>query len=205
MKACLVATLPLLVASYAAAQPPYTEKQVIDYAKSIDVQTLDPSLPSQRLEVWLQTGLSHAHSHWEVADSCDNKPDDLTVDYPLCAKVWFSRNGEAGSFLVEVGTRRKGIRGLPRLYNEILCWEDGGGWIMTGDVEKLSELPALLDQPPFAHGVGQLYGEIVTRHPLGIPAVGEMATIRPETHLVEKRPLHWRWESCLTCLCMACA
>jgi hypothetical protein len=50
---------------------------------------------------------------------------------------------------------------------------------MTGGAEKLSELPALLDQPAFAHGVEQLYGEIVTRHPIGIPAGEDMATIRP--------------------------
>src|SRR5258708_757477 len=36
---------------------PYTEKQVIAYAKSIDVKTLDPSLPSQRLDL-TQNGVS---------------------------------------------------------------------------------------------------------------------------------------------------
>jgi hypothetical protein len=45
MKACLLATLSILVASSSLAQLPYTEKQVIAYAKSIDVKTLDPSLP----------------------------------------------------------------------------------------------------------------------------------------------------------------
>ena len=61
MKAYFVATLSLLAALSSPAQLPYTEKQVIDYAKSIDVSTLDPSLPSQRLEDWLQSGPSHAH------------------------------------------------------------------------------------------------------------------------------------------------
>src|SRR6267154_3541984 len=152
MKACLVATLTLLVASYSAAQPPYTEKQVIDYAKSVDVKTLEPSLPSQRLEDWLQTGPPHAHIRWDVSDTCDNKPDS-DEDYPLCAKIWFNRNGEAGSFLIQVGTRRKGIGGRPQLYASIIGWEDGPGWIITGGAERLSGLPALLDQPAFAHGV----------------------------------------------------
>jgi hypothetical protein len=178
MKACLVATLTLLVASYSAAQPAYTEKQVIEYAKSVDVKTLDPSLSSQRLEDWLQAGPPHAHIRWDVSDTCDNKPDS-DVDYPLCAKIWFSRNGEAGSFLIEVGTRRKGVGGRPQLYAPVLSWEDGPGWIMTGDAERLSELPTLLNQPAFAHSAALLYGEIVARHPIGIPAGAEMSTIRP--------------------------
>src|SRR5271167_3982305 len=103
MKACLLALLSLLGTLSSAAQLPYTETQIVGYAKSIDVQTLDPSLPSQRLEDWLQTGPPHAHIRWEVADTCDNKPDS-DEDYPLCAKIWFGRNGEAGSFLIEVGT-----------------------------------------------------------------------------------------------------
>src|ERR1035437_823050 len=167
MKACSLAMLLLLVASSAPAQHPYTEKQVIDYAKSIDVKTLDPSLPSQRLEDWLHSGPPHAHILWSLADSCDNKPDDPKVDYPLCAKIWFSRNGEAGSFLIEIGTRLKGIVGPPQLYMGILGWEDGS-LIMTGGAERLSDLPSLLNQPAYAHGVGQLYDEIVAHHPTGI-------------------------------------
>src|SRR5580698_1662022 len=93
MNACVLATLSLVVAS-SSAQLPYTEKQVIDYAKSIDVQTLDSSLPSQRLEDWLQSGPPHAQVRWELADTCDIKPDDTDQDYPLCAKVWISRNGQ---------------------------------------------------------------------------------------------------------------
>jgi hypothetical protein len=69
MKACFLAMLPLLLASSSSAQLPYTQEQAIAYAKSIDVQTLDPSLPSQRLEEWLQSGPPHAHIwSWRVAD-----------------------------------------------------------------------------------------------------------------------------------------
>jgi hypothetical protein len=101
------------------------------------------------------------------------------VDYPLCAKVWFSRNGEAGSFLIQVGTRRKGIDGPAQLYDQIIGWEDGPGWIMTKGAGQLSGLPGLLDEPAFAHGVGELYGEIVARHPFGIPTGAKMTAIRP--------------------------
>ena len=56
------------------------------------------------------------------------KPESTGIDYPLCEKVGFCRNGQAGSSLVEVGTRPKGIRGRPRLcYGTIIVWEDAGG------------------------------------------------------------------------------
>jgi hypothetical protein len=178
MKAYFVATLSLLVASSCHAQLRYTEKQVIAYAKSIDVRTLDPSLPSQRLEDWLITGPPHAHIwHWIVADTCDLKPDDQDVDYPLCAKVRFGRKGENGEFLVQVGTIRSGIVGAPKLYYGVAVYE--AVFVITGSSERLSDLPTLLDQPVVTGGVQKLYSEIVARHPIGIPAGAEMSAIRP--------------------------
>ena len=76
----------LLVSSSSFAQVPYTQEQVIAYSKSIEVQTLDPSLPSQRPEDWLQAGPPHAHVWWKVTDTCDLKPDDSGMDYPLLRK-----------------------------------------------------------------------------------------------------------------------
>src|ERR1700722_8554677 len=177
MKACFFAMLSLLVASSAPAQHPYTEKQVIAYAKAIDVKTLDASLPSQRLEDWLQSGPPQAHIKWTVADTCDNKPFK-NEDFPLCAKIWFSRNGQTGSMLIQVGRLHKGIVGAPQFMNA-LVWEEGSVFITTGNVERLSGLSALLDQPAFARGVEQLYNEIVEHHPIGIPAGAEKAVIWP--------------------------
>jgi hypothetical protein len=175
MKACFLAMLSLVVVSYSL---PYTQEQVIAYAKSIDVQTLDPSLPSQRLEDWLQSGPPHAHIwSWRVADTCDLKPDDPNVDYPLCAKVTFSRDGENGQFLTQVGTSRSGIVGGPQLHNGVGVWE--GVFVLTGSSERLSDLPALLDQPAVTGGMQKLYEEIVAHHPIGIPRSAEMAIIRP--------------------------
>lgn len=183
MKAYFVATLSLLVASSCPAQLRYTEKQVIAYAKSIDVKTLDPSLPSQRLEDWLQSGPPHAHiEYWRVADTCDLKPDSPSEDYPLCARIGFSRNGEGGFFLVQVGTTNKGIVGRPQLYGGVGVWE--GVFVLTGGSERLSDLPALLDQPAVTGGVQKLYEEIVAHHPVGIPAGTEKAAISP---LLSKR------------------
>ena len=184
MKAYFVATLSLLAALSSPAQLPYTEKQVIDYAKSIDVSTLDPSLPSQRLEDWLQSGPPHAHiGYWIVADTCDLK--DPEVPYPLCARISFYREGQNGShygqqgyLLVQVGNSKDGIVGRPQLfYPSTGVWE--GMMVMTGDAERLSELPTLLDQPAVTGGVQRLYEEVVAHHPVGIPAGAEMAKLRP--------------------------
>jgi hypothetical protein len=178
MKACFLAMLSLLAASTSPAQLPYTKEQVIAYAKSIDVQMLDPSLPSQRLEDWLQTGPPRAHIwSWRVSDTCDLKPDDPNVDYPLCSKVTFSRDGENGQFLMQVGTFRSGIVGRPQLHYGVGVWE--GVLVLTGSAERLSDLPALLDQPAVTGGVQKLYEEIVSHHPIGISTGAEMAVIRP--------------------------
>ena len=84
MKIFLLAMLLLLVGLPSHAQLLYTEPQVIAYTKSIDLQILDPSLPSQRLEDWLQSGPPHAQVvHWEVADTCDLKPNEQSEDLSL--------------------------------------------------------------------------------------------------------------------------
>lgn len=170
-----LAMLSLVFVSHSFAQLRYTEKQVISYAKSIDVRTLDHSLASQRLEDWLQFGPPHAHIWWSMEDTCDLKPVS-EPDYPLCARIEFSRNGQGGFFLVQVGTTRKGIVDPPQLYGAIDVFE--GILVSTGYAKRLSELPALLDQPVVTGGVQKLYEEIVAHHPIGIPTGTEMAAIR---------------------------
>ena len=183
MRACLVVLLSLLVPSSSWAQLPYTEKQVVAYAKSIDVHMLDPSLPSQRLEDWLQSGPPHAHiGYWSVEESCDLKDPD--VPYPLCARISFYRDGRDGErygqwgiLLVQVGNSKDGIVGRPELYNYLNVWE--GVFVFSGGSERLSDLPAFLDQPAVTGGVNKLYHEIVAHHPIGLPTSAEMAVIRP--------------------------
>lgn len=184
MKACFLAMLSLVAISYSFAQLPYTQNQVIAYAKSIDVQTLDPSLPSQRLEDWLQSGPPHAHiGSWIVAESCQLK--DPEVPYPLCARIWFYREGRKGNlygqegyFLVQVGNSKDGIVGHPQLFYPNIDVREGTG-VMTGGTERLSELPALLDQPVVTDGAQKLYEKIVAHHPIGIPAGVKLAAIQP--------------------------
>ncbi|HKR29966.1 MAG TPA: hypothetical protein VJT08_05790, partial [Terriglobales bacterium] len=177
-RASFVAILLLLVTPSAPAQLPYTQEQVIAYAKSIDVHTLDASLPSQHLEDWLDSGAPNAHIwYWIVADTCDLKPADPNEVDPLCAKVSFGRNDEYGEFLVQVGNSREGIIGKPKLYYGVGVYERVG--VVTGGSERLSDLPSLLDQPAVAGGVQKLYSDIVAHHPIGIPVGPEIASIRP--------------------------
>lgn len=188
MKACLLTVLSLLVASSSLAQQlPYTEKQVIAYAKAIDVKTLDPLLPSERLEDWLRSGLPRAHKlTWIVEDTCWIKPFK-DEDYPLCVKIEVSRNDQWAWFLVQIGTWHKGIVGPPKLADfGIAIIEEGPGVFQTGYAERLSDLPGLLDQlqAPIIDGVRKLYKEIVAHHPMGIPAGEEKAAIWP---LLSKR------------------
>ena len=183
MKSCFPAMLSLFVVSCCLAQLPYTQEKVIAYAKSVNVNTLDSSLPSQRLEDWLETGPPHVHTSWIVADSCDLK--DPEVPYPLCARVSFYREGQKGNrygqqgfFLVQVGNSRDGVAGQPKLfYPSIDVWEPV--MIVTGGSGRLSGLSSLLDQPVAADGVQKLFKEIVIHHPIGIPVGAEMITIRP--------------------------
>mgnify|MGYP001166142499 CR=1 FL=1 len=185
MKAYSLAMLLLMVASSSPAQHPYTEKQVIAYAKAIDVKTLDSSLPSQRLEDWLQSGPPHAHIfNWTVEDTCDlmGGPDP-NEDLPLCTRITFEHGSQGGFFLVAVGTFKSGIVGSPYLHGSIGVEEVGTG-VGTGAAERLSDLPGLLNQPPISYGVRDLYREIVAHHPIGIPKGVDKAAIWP---LLSKR------------------
>jgi hypothetical protein len=110
MKVCLLAALSFLVASYSAAQLPYTEKRVINYAKSIEVKTLDSSLPSQRLEDWLQFGQPHAHIlFWEM-NTCDLKPDSIE-DYPFVLRLGLAVTVrlDSSSFRSERSTKESSV------------------------------------------------------------------------------------------------
>jgi hypothetical protein len=146
MKACFLVMLSFLVASSSLAQLPYTENQVIEYAKSVDVHTLDTSLPSQRLEHWLRSGPPHVHIRdWIVSDTCDLKEPKALFpngDWPICARVSFFRDGEIGFLLLQLGTAKKGIFGRPCLYQSFGVWNEA--MVLRGNSERLSDLPALI-------------------------------------------------------------
>jgi hypothetical protein len=100
MKGLLSTMLSLVFASISSAHPLYTKEQAIAYAKSIDVQVLDPSLPSHRLEDWLQSEPVHAETViWTLQDTCWNKPS-ANEEYPLCVEVEAKRKKSVGTIPV---------------------------------------------------------------------------------------------------------
>ena len=161
----------------AAAAYDKSEKDAVAYVKAIDVKALDPSLPSQHLEDWLQSGPPHTNFlKWMLDETCDNKPD-LDTDYPRCVRIEFSRGGQGGYFLILIGTRNKGIIGPPQLYEGIGVQQ--APFVQTGWTEQLSGLPHLLDQPVVTGGINSFYQKIVERHPIGIPTGSDKTALWP--------------------------
>jgi hypothetical protein len=143
MKFCCL-MMSFLIALPVAAQHSYTDKDVVRYAKAIDVRTLDLTLSSQRLDEWLQSGPAHIDKiSWWVNGDCDLKePQKIT---PLCVKISFARGSKVGLAMIRVGTWRKGISGPPRL-EYVMVW----GQTLRAGPDKLSDLPWALDNasPP---------------------------------------------------------
>jgi hypothetical protein len=63
MKACFLAMLALVMVSYSLAQLSYTQEQVIEYAKSIDVDGW-PSFRVAHNKELVRTRLSNCVKHW---------------------------------------------------------------------------------------------------------------------------------------------
>ena len=191
MKACFLAMLSLVFASFSSAQRLYTKEQVIAYTKSIDVQMLDPSLPSQRLVDWLQSEPVHAETViWTLEDTCWIMPF-ANAEYPLCVEIEVRRKNQWGRFLVQVGTNLKGIFGPPQLKLDMgIQVSEEDSYTSVAYAERLSDLPLILEQPNrrIIDGVQKLYEEAVAHHPLGIPAGAEKDTIWPllSKHLAEQ-------------------
>jgi hypothetical protein len=183
VKCCLLVTLLLihnvlsLAQQRSAVKAPYTEQQVIAYAKALDVHQLDPSLSSQPLDEWLRSGPSHVeHLEWELDETCQIHPFG-NGDYPLCAMARLWRGARYGQLLVLLGTMKKGIIGPPRLYEAVSVWESG--FVDTGFAEKLSDLPGILRQPDVSTSVNNLYKKITALHPIGIPTGADKTVIWP--------------------------
>jgi len=150
--------LPLLFLSLlfpASAQSSYTEKQVIRYAKALNVDMLDPALPAQHLEDWLRSGTPRLDRvSWQMSPNCDQKPVDKGVRYsdlPLCVKIYYQRGNVSGWGMITVGTIGKGPSGAPHvqeIWVEPRKTEDpGAGDTYISDMSfTLSDLPLLLDE-----------------------------------------------------------
>jgi hypothetical protein len=142
----LVLASALSLGAQHTTQSTHTEQRLIAYAKSVNVHTLDASLPSQPLEDWLQFGPPHARVIYWEPDTCDLKPDGI-VDYPLCVRIGFFRDNsnKGGYLLIQVGTTHRGISGSPHLYSDIAVVERDDPSRPTGITNKLSGISGLLN------------------------------------------------------------
>jgi len=138
---CLMIVL-ILVPSSLSANTRSTERQVVSYAKGLNVAKLDSTLSSQRLDEWLRLGPAHLEKvTWEI--SCDLKdPQTPNSDPTMCVKVRIFRGNVAGWIIITVGTFRAGIRGEPHLDHIFVAFGNGG---RAPDSSNLSDLPRLLD------------------------------------------------------------
>lgn len=143
----LVLFMVLIAAAFSAAQDQsYTDDEVLQYAKSVDVAKLDSTLSSQRLEDWFLRGLARIDElNWYVSRDCDLKvPEpDADGDLPLCVKLGFRRGNMTGFGMLRVGTLKHGLGGQPSfLYLDVLRP------FSVGSYDKLSDFPRFLDGIP---------------------------------------------------------
>jgi hypothetical protein len=160
-------------------------KEEVAFAKDVDVHQLDPSLPSQRMEDWLNSPSLHAsHIGWD-AHRCNIKEGrDGATSNPeggLCAGVWFQRGNARAD--IHVG---KSVSDPPKVKYIGVRDKDEGLLILLGgtgdpvsDSDRLSDLPRLLNEESVIDVTRNLYDAVVARNPLGIPQGADQTRIIP--------------------------
>jgi hypothetical protein len=147
-------------------------KEEVAFAKAVDIHQLDPSLPSQRLEVWLNSASLHvSHIEWD-AHQCNIKEGRYGAtpnpEGGLCGGVWFQRGNARAD--IHVG---KSISDPPKVKYIGVADKDegllGGNKDRASDSDWLSDLPRLLDEESVIDVTRNLYDAVVAQHPLGIP------------------------------------
>jgi len=142
MKICYLVVALLLIPPSVFAQARYTQQQVVDYGKALDVAKLDPTLSSQRLDEWLRSGPAHVETAaWKMHDCHVNKVSSKHLA-PLCVEVSFTRGTIDGWLIIMVGTVRQGIEGTPHI-DELWAVPQKDGAPRTN---RLSDLPKFLDE-----------------------------------------------------------
>jgi len=141
--------LPVLLdeVSYAAQH-----RQVIEYAKGLDVRTLDPALASQRLDDWLRSGPAGSKTlAWGINLDCDAKSSTeprSRRETPLCITVAFARADFEAWITIQIGTLAEGPNGKPEL-KSVSVQRMGADETERRTSAKLSDLLRLLAQPSF--------------------------------------------------------
>ncbi len=145
----LAATLSILCLSilFSQARAQEGEAQAIAFARQINVSQLDPALPHQRLDDWIQALAGpKATVTWEVNDCGEQTGTtaDLERDIPSCAQAEAKlADNRTIVIMIAVGTVKKGLSGKPEVFH-ISVGQNG----RFSTVKRLSELESVVEKGP---------------------------------------------------------
>jgi hypothetical protein len=138
----------LVLSAIAFGQGDTSEPKLIAYAKKLDVSRLDPTLPNQALEKWLDAqGIAADQLLWRRSD-CGLMPDSERPEdpRPLCVEFVVSVTSNAGVVaMIFVGTDQKEIDG-PAKFGGMHMMKGPLPALQVESAEQLSKLPRLIER-----------------------------------------------------------
>lgn len=141
-KTMLVGGILAVLAGVAGAREPgeARDRRVIEAVRRVPARSIDPSLPQQPLEDWLEERKADPAEPlvWEVDDCGEQSgtPADAGRDFPMCVSVSFRYTEVSTAYVVlMVGTFRKGLQGTPQL-----AWGSVQGPWGSEPVKRLADL-----------------------------------------------------------------
>ena len=119
------------------------DREWIDYAKQVNVQSLFPDLESQQFEAWFQDFIGEQlEIKWRINDCGEQDGSSRVRDFPICvrASAQLDPHRQLGVMIL-AGSYFKWISGEPKLF--MLYLNEFGNMRGLGD---LAEAEALLSQ-----------------------------------------------------------
>ena len=153
----LLSHLPSLLDEASALEK--ADREMLNYARALDVHSLDATLPSMGLEDWLHTLQGGEKVIWKTSPSCELKETEPASsdknDFATCVKFvltpsWDPKlHPDAWVYgIIAVGTVRKGINGQPQFDHfglfDSLALERHPSYEPSFDETKLSDLARAL-------------------------------------------------------------
>ena len=157
MSTLVLSDLPSLLNQSSAVQKVY--KEMLNYARTLDVHSLDPTLPAMGLENWLRSLPGVENLVWEISPSCELKETEPVSsnknDHAACVKFVFTPGWDPKSHpdawvygLITVGTALKGIKGPPQFsrfgFYDSMALKRHPSYEPNFDETKLSDLARAL-------------------------------------------------------------
>ena len=159
MSTLVLSHLPSLLDKASALQK--RDKDMLNYARTLDVHSLDATLPAMGLENWLRSLPGVENLVWEISPSCELKETEPVSsnenDYATCVKFVFTPGWGSKSHpdawaygLIKVGTALKGITGSPQFdrfgFFDSVDFERHPSYEPTFDDTKLSDIARALTE-----------------------------------------------------------